>query len=101
MNGVKFDAKRLFEKFVNHVPAKISYLEFGGNDDDLKNITIEAKKCAVIAVNEIIDQAALLEFTVLHTEFGEKLNEINAEIKSKYAEFVMYWNLVKNEIEYL
>lgn len=85
MKRAKFDAKRLVEKFESYVPAKISYLEFGGYGIDLKNITIQAKKCAVIAVDEIIEQ--------LSDDWGDNQWRAN--------EFIMYWNLVKNEIEYL
>lgn len=53
---------------------------------------------ALIAVDEIIDAYQYLNVEVLHTEFGEILNKINGEIRIKYAEFVMYWQQVKQEI---
>lgn len=58
----------------------------------------EAKQCALISVDEIIDAYKYLNVEVLHNEFGEILDKINGEIRIKYAEFVMYWQQVKEEI---
>ena len=58
----------------------------------------ESKRCALIAVDEVIDAYQYLNVEVLHTEFGEILDKINGEIRIKYAEFVMYWQQVKQEI---
>lgn len=67
-------------------------------DQDHKS---QCKRCAIRAVNEIIDAYQYLNVEVLHTEFGEILNKINGEIRIKYAEFVMYWDEVKKEINNL
>jgi hypothetical protein len=67
-------------------------------DQDYKS---QCKRCAIRAVNEIIDAYYYLEVEVLHTQFGEILNKINGEIRIKYNKFVMYWELVKQEIEKL
>jgi hypothetical protein len=63
--------------------------------------TLIAKQCAIIVVNQIIEQCGKLNVEILHTEYGEKLTQINAEIRTNYTSLVMYWNEVKNEIEKL
>ncbi len=67
-------------------------------DQDHKS---QCKRCAIRAVNEIIDAYYYLNVEVLHTQFGQILNKINGEIRIKYTEFVMYWEQVKQEIENL
>jgi hypothetical protein len=60
-----------------------------------------AKNCALIAVDEIIKGLGRLNVEILHTEYGDKLNEINGEIRTNYNSHVVYWNEVKKEIENL
>lgn len=61
----------------------------------------DRKKMALKVIDEIIKEVGKLNVEVLHTNYGEKLIQINGEIRSNYASFVMYWNKVKNEIEKL
>ena len=61
----------------------------------------EVKECALIAVDEIIESLSRLNVEVLHTEYGNKLIEINGEIRTNYGSHVIYWNKVKNEIDKL
>jgi hypothetical protein len=35
---------------------------------------------------------------VLHTDYGQKLIDINGEVRVKYTEFVLYYLRVKDEI---
>ena len=62
---------------------------------------IYAKQCALITVDEIIEALGRLNVEVLHTEYGNKLIEINGEIRTNYVSHVIYWNEVKTEIEKL
>lgn len=84
----KEKANQLVNKFSSYVPSKISYLEFGGDDNDIKNIVIESKKCALIAVDEI------LNITCLHDNDYKKYFNDNSEFKN-------YWEEVKQEIKKL
>ena len=70
-------------------------------DDTYRSYREQSKKCAIIVVNQIIEQCGKLNVEILHTEFGERLNQINGQIKTNYAPFVIYWNEVKKEIEKL
>lgn len=76
----KQKAKQLLEKFQSYVPAKISYLEFGG-ENNIENIAIESKKCANILIDEI-------------------LQDMEIRLGLDKEDFY-YWEQVKNEIEYL
>ena len=60
--------------------------------------TLVAKSCAKIAVDEIIKEVGKLNIEILHTEWGDKLAEINAEIRTNHTFFVIYWQQVKTEI---
>lgn len=68
------------------------------DQDDWKS---QCKRCAIITVDEIINACELLNIEILHTEYGDKLTEINGEIRTNYVSFVIYWNNVKTEIEKL
>ena len=61
-------------------------------------ISISAIKCSLLTVEEIIVSVTNLNVKILHTEFGEKLNQINGEIQTNYKNFIIYWNKVKEEI---
>ena len=91
----KEKATQLFNKY---------YVSILGIDNDLSEdiiISILAKKHCLIAVDEIIEALGRLNVEVLHTEYGNKLIEINGEIRTNYKSYVIYWNEVKNEIEKL
>ena len=61
-------------------------------------ISFTAIKCSLLTVEEIIESVKNLNIKILHTEYGEKLEQINGEIKTNYANFIIYWNKVKEEI---
>lgn len=56
------------------------------------------KECAINSIDILIDNSKQIEYTVLHTDYGQKLKDINGEIRSKYTEFVLYYLRVKDEI---
>ena len=86
----KEKANQLVNKFSSYVPTKISYLEFGGDDNDFKTIVIESKKCALIAVDEILNITCLKD---LDLDYNKYYND--------KSEFKNYWIEVKQEIEKL
>lgn len=83
--------------------SKELYIDFYENlwFTDEKDRHLNAKECALICCDKIIEGAKELEFTVLHTNYGQKLIDINGEIISKYTDFVLYYSRVKQEIELL
>lgn len=86
----KEKAKELINEF---------YLKRPDDDLPLTYYWTCAKGCALIAVDQITECAKDLEFTVLHTDYGQKLIDINGEIVSKYSDFVIYYSRVKDEIK--
>lgn len=58
-----------------------------------------AKQCALKSCDLIVESAKKLDYTIMHTNYGQKLIDINGEIVSKYTDFVLYWSKVKTEIE--
>ena len=87
----KEKAKELFHKYAD---------EFNF-DDTYRGYKEQSKQCALIAIDEIIKGLERLNVEILHTEYGDKLNEINGEIKTNYNLHVIYWNEVKKEIKKL
>ena len=86
---------QLFNKYY------VSILDVNNDLSEEIIISILAKKQALIAVDEIIEALGRLNVEVLHTEYGNKLIEINGEIRTNYKSHVIYWNEVKTEIEKL
>lgn len=77
----KEKAKQLFEKFESFTPTKYYVLEFGGNDDDYKKITSEAKQCCLIAVDELVNlESKILGYEKPYT--SEYWEEVKKEIKN-------------------
>jgi len=56
------------------------------------------KECAINAVEILINNSKQIEYNVMHTNYGQKLIDINGEIVSKYSDFVLYYLRVKDEI---
>lgn len=77
----KEKAIELIEKFESLVPSKYYVLEFGGNDNNYRDITIESKQCSIISINEI-------------------LNSLDYDFINYYKNFSFreYWLNVKEEI---
>jgi len=64
------------------------------------HFTIEEKKKLLIKfIDEIINEVGKLNVEISHTEYGEKLTEINGEVRTNYKAFVLYWNAVKWTID--
>lgn len=61
----------------------------------------DRQKMVLKVIDEIIKELKKLNVEVLHTNYGEKLTEINGEIITNYASLIWYWNQVKQEIEKL
>ena len=91
----KEKATQLFNKYYVYI------LEINHDLSEEIIISILAKKHALIAVDEIIEALGRLNVEVLHTEYGNKLIEINVEIRTNYVSHVIYWNEVKTELEKL
>ena len=60
---------------------------------------VEKKKLLINFIDEIIKEVGKLNIEILHTEYGDKLTEINGEIRTNYNAFVLYWNGVKFSID--
>jgi hypothetical protein len=56
------------------------------------------KECAINSIDILIENSKQIEITVLHTDFGKKLKDINGEIRVKYSEFVLYYLRVRDKI---
>lgn len=64
------------------------------------HFTIEEKKKLLIKfIDEIINGVGKLNVGIVHTQYGEKLTEINGEIRTNYNTLVLYWNAVKWSID--
>lgn len=83
-------AKQLLEMYFDFVEAHTS-------EGQINN----AKQCALISCDLIVESAKKLDYTIIHNNYGQKLIDINGEIVSKYTDFVLYWTRVKTEIENL
>ena len=75
----KEKAEELVDKFSEY--ANDCYSDFASQDDLIHNIKINAKDCALIAVDEIISNW-----------------RAEATIQYPYGKVINYWNVVKEEI---
>ena len=64
-----------------------------------EHFTIDDKKRTVkMFIEQIINAVGKLDVEVLHTQYGDKLTEINGQIRTNYNLNVLYWQQVKEEI---
>ena len=81
-------AKELVDKYWIHLRAGLLY------DEEAKE---DAKQCALIAVNEIVNALPILRPTQDAVDYLEKYSEIQTALDN----LSYYWNEVKQEIEKL
>ena len=88
----KEKAKQLYIEMIKWQDDSNIYLQ-----REISNIS--AKKCALIAIEEIINSLGRLNVEILH--IGVDFSHLITELRSNYNSHIIYWNEVKKEIENL